>query len=58
MKSLNDVIYEIGFGNPSEQTLNDAREYLRDYNDLLLYLKVVDKNWEYIRNKYSIGGQI
>ena len=56
MKSLDAVIYEMKFQEPSEQTLKDALDYLRDYKDLLLFLRVIDHNWEYIKDQYHIGG--
>ena len=57
MKTLDAVIYEMKFQEPSEQTLKDALNYLRDYKDLLLFLRVIDHNWKYIQNNYLKDGE-
>lgn len=48
---LDDVIYAMRFTEtaiPTEETIEAALGYLRDYKDLLLILRMVSKDMRYV----------
>ena len=50
---LDDLIYELKFGEPDADTIAEAVDYLRDYKDVMLYIGKV-KEWVDVALRYNL----